>query len=716
MKEHIDYVQLGGVVFIKVRGIMTRRLEIGIESDERECGGFFRKLIYKFFVSRTTAVIFVIISTFFLSLFIRFKPLGFVEQRKDLYFYNNGEIPILTSVDGYYYLRLAKLYENGSYYPGKIDKLRDFPDSQMRFPKILPLPSFLLVCLSNLTGVDMEHLCIFLIPILASLVVIPLVLIGLELGGVAIGFLGALTGSIGLGYLFRTWILRLDTDALNLFFPFLILYFLIKALKDTRPRWYVSYTFLSGLTFHLFCWWYNHPGFAVPFLAVYLFALVPKERRFIRQAVIKWFLAVLFFNPYLIFLGVNNLLEFMKHYGVVPFIRVSHVVSISGSSHPKISATVSELKTLDYKGIFYLITGNYLVGIAGVVFFLLFLNKRRREVLILLPLLILGLISFKKGVRFAMFLCPFAGFGMGYLFHILSGCADRFIKSRGVELSFKLLIFALVLVVSFPYPTLKYNPTPLLFPQYADTYLWLRNNTPLKSVIWSWWDYGLPISAIGERTVYIDGMHFGCRKSYCIAKSICTSSEEEFKKIVSEVTSLGNKCSINNKHHLYTHVDKPVYLIYSFDLMRKTKRLFYLSGLDKGVSEPIWFFSLGRCDGDKGKILCKKGSVDTVTHDVTAVINGKRSRLVVKRFVFVRFNGNELKHTKEINLRNKGLTIEVFDLKGSRLVFAMSEPVYNSMLNRMFMLGSYNPKHFQMVYSAFPFIRVYEVKKGIWSE
>jgi dolichyl-diphosphooligosaccharide--protein glycosyltransferase len=255
-----------------------------------------------------------------------------------------------------------------------------------------------------------------------------------------------------------------------------------------------------------------------------------------------------------------------------------------------------------------------------------------------------------------------------------------------------------------------------LFPQYADAYLWLRNNTPLKSVIWSWWDYGLPISAIGERTVYIDGMHFGCGKSYCIAKSMCTLNEEEFRKIILRVSSLGNQCGIENEHLSYSFASNPIYLLYSFDLMRKTKRFFYLSGLGKSISEPIWFFSLGRCASDKGKILCKKGAIDMATFDVTAVINSKKSKLVAKRFVFIQLDGDRVKNIREVNIRDKGLTIEIFDARGFKFAVAMSEPVYNSMLNKMFLLGDYDHRYFKLVYSDFPLVRIYKVNKEIGSE
>ena len=39
---------------------------------------------------------------------------------------------------------------------------------------------------------------------------------------------------------------------------------------------------------------------------------------------------------------------------------------------------------------------------------------------------------------------------------------------------------------------------------WIDTGLWLQNNTPADSIIFSWWDWGYFIQTLGERTTLID--------------------------------------------------------------------------------------------------------------------------------------------------------------------------------------------------------------------
>ncbi len=68
----------------------------------------------------------------------------------------------------------------------------------------------------------------------ASLIVIPLVLIGQSINRIEVGFIAALVGSIAHSYYNRTMVGYYDTDLLNIVLPVVLLWSLIWAIKTSK--------------------------------------------------------------------------------------------------------------------------------------------------------------------------------------------------------------------------------------------------------------------------------------------------------------------------------------------------------------------------------------------------------------------------------------------------------------------------------------------------
>jgi asparagine N-glycosylation enzyme membrane subunit Stt3 len=184
-----------------------------------------------------------------------------------------------TGLYGYY----ARQILSGHYYPlDQADRM----------------PSYLIAFSTWLFSANMDWV-IFLLPLLvAPLVVIPTILIGNLLGRPMFGFVAALFLVTDLNYFGRTYISCLDTDMLNLFFPMMVIYYMIKLDRTNRLE-----TALGGAVFlWLFSLWYHSfAPIAFGLLLGYLFTIFLFYRNSIihYQAFFIFFVAIMPLHPFL---------------------------------------------------------------------------------------------------------------------------------------------------------------------------------------------------------------------------------------------------------------------------------------------------------------------------------------------------------------------------------------------------------------------------------
>jgi asparagine N-glycosylation enzyme membrane subunit Stt3 len=423
-----------------------------------------------FFFSRKFLILgLVLLIPTFLGLFVRYKPVK-VWKENPQYFYAEGR-PIFTAYDSYYFARLADDYNKGIFVPGGNDTLRFVPDYG-KYPKVIPLPSWLFAKLSAFLNKPVENIAFWLIPILAVLVVFPLVAFFYRIGLPLAGYGGALVISISLIYLVRTSLNRLDTDSLIEFSLFAIPTAVLFAYTTNSRRNRYLYILLAGLLSHIFYWWYLHPGLN---LALFIFASLfvvslyfdyKNWKKSLKQVPWKDIgLLALAFNPVILLEGVWGLLERLTKY-IFQFGK-----PIEGN-FPNVQISISELQKLSLKTISVQTVGNeflFILGLVGAVFFILY---RFRYALLLLPVFLMGLIAFKGASRFAMFLAPFIGIGLGFLFDLLWKYLKTYISEiwEGV---YKLSVIGLLLVIVIFSNTFafKFIPQPIMSPAVAEAFI-----------------------------------------------------------------------------------------------------------------------------------------------------------------------------------------------------------------------------------------------------
>ncbi len=366
-----------------------------------------------------------------------------------------GDRPMMTTLDAPYWLRWAREYNEGTY--GQKDSLRGYPESTKTFQEMsvkelslplkytdptptsssslsptlgtkviryrdVPLLSFLIAYISPFFNNNYYLAGTLLVPVFASLFILPLGIYFFRIWIPVSGLLGGLIGTFAGGYYMRSSIGRIDTDMLNLFFTFLTGLLILLASLAKSERFVLLYSAGAGLSLFLFQWWYSRAGFTLIYFMVLVFSLFIHQIRF-RTILLSTLLFVLCSHPGTFMSGTYSMQHFLKGYfsilEVHPDWEETQEVQIdkgtTSATFPNTMTTISEVDHVPMNEVFKRILSNTLFAWAGFLAFLGLAVLRWKVLLPLVPILALGLLSFQSSNRFIMYLGPFVGIGLGWI-------------------------------------------------------------------------------------------------------------------------------------------------------------------------------------------------------------------------------------------------------------------------------------------------------------
>ena len=528
--------------------------------------------------------------------FVRYEQYTAWKESPAKYF-SNGT-PMMTTLDSYFWLRLAKEYKEGTI-PEGIDRLRNFPDGK-RSEHRAPLISYLIAKAAPSFDNNYYRAGFFLMMALSGAFIFPLALYFYFLGYPIAGILGGLIGTVSYEYLIRTGIGRIDTDALMLFFLFSISVFILKA-SEARSTFYLwVYSCLGGTFTYLLTLWWGEPAYVLPFVVVLFISLllsllgqsqklenepkavfIIKRSPFFDHLTISCLASALFF---ICAIGFNfsdhlrgDLLGTVTHY-LEDYIQIGDEIEVSeydvsgsrsaksdgGAGFPNVLKTIKERKHLPIKTTLgHLLTSPTLSAI-GLMGFLIFVFSHWRKLLPILLIITIGLLSFQGARRFAMFLGPFVGIGYGYLITISLAAIyqnisfgrdkstkssphkshrnflnwDQSASSRYKEFS----SYGIALVFFFglsSYTAMGRVPKPSIPVPTFLTFLELKDSLPKDSAIYTWWDYGYALTEVMDMATFHDGGSQTSPKTFFIANSLTSNQPRELHNTVGYLTSKG---------------------------------------------------------------------------------------------------------------------------------------------------------------------------------
>ncbi|OAQ20229.1 STT3 domain-containing protein [Thermosulfurimonas dismutans] len=669
---------------------------------------------------------FLLLLVLVIGLYFRFEDLGGWKARYASLFYLDDR-PLFTSYDAFWFARLAKDYQEGLYDFGDRDPFKFVPDNYLTenftYP-LLPMESFLAAGTARLFGISIEKFALYFTPVAAVLFAIPLFVYLNRLGYPLAGLMGGLVGVTSLIYLIRTSIVRFDTDSLNLFFPFTIAFFLWNYFRSSRPLFQALGASVASL---LFYWWYSKAHLILVLYAAFLVRLFWERGK--KLTSLDWKALGILILPQIWYLWQAPWGLYKQIMGYV--INITSSASQRGifSGFPNVLQSISELQSAPgLKGVAYFCLNHQFLLILGLLGAFLLFIKRFRDLLFLLPYFAIGLLTFRSGNRFAMYLAPFIGMGLGFLLEevLAQGKGLRPDGSFGNRLLREAVVLGLgvllgAVVVLSQSKSLAYTAVPKVLAPLARDMEALQEKTPREAWIYTWWDLGYAFQYLSRRPTFIDGGSQGTPKTYFVALSFTTPSQEKAYHVTAFLAEKGLKGLreileesgkdaeevvadiVSGKY--VQRLSHPVYWVFTPDLPAKFGWIHYFGSWDFKKKKGTFGFvrPVEGCRPAKKNLLACRGMLLDLEKGL--VIQGLKA-LKLKEIVIKK--GDVLSRK---SLASKGLILEIAQEKGRTYFYLVDEKSFVSNFNQMYILRRYDPRYFQLVWDDFPTMVVYRVRE-----
>ena len=619
--------------------------------------------------------------------------------------------------------------------------------------------------------ISLDTAMLYLPPVISSLVVIPIVLIGRLYGNLLWGFLAALIGSIGWSYYNRTLAGYYDTDMFSASLPMFILYFLLSAIKSKN----LIYAVLAGIMTIIYPWLYDQ-GLSIVYamgIISFLYLMVFNNKdKFTYEFIAVFSIALMDINPFirvvlLIFmyfvlikrkLNLKNL-QILAGVGFVLFfitgnvfgIILSKVLSYSTSTTSfeglkflNVNKTVREAGSIPWFVVFDRIIGSSIGLVIAVIGYILLIRKYK-EFIIALPLWGIGFFAFVGGLRFTVYAVPIAALSGVYFFVYLSEKLkvknEKLLKLVPILGSLFLIapnlthIFGccenskLLAEIEKVYPLRSY---PYLVPttfnkNEVEVLDKLKQKSNPKDYVITWWDYGYPIWYYANVNTLIDGGKHN-EDNFLVSKILTTSnptlaynlSKLSIKTYVDTNKTVATQLFIKNKKPI--NVNEFLAMVGS-DTFKAPK-------LDRDVYLMLPFRMLNifstvsvfsNRNLNTGEVYPQhffyKGSlrqsgpilyIGNLTFDLRrGILSYANQQIPVKKVDIVSYAKNGKLIKKSQVLRDKGLNLII--MPSYRIGLVLDNYYYNSTFIQMFVFENYNKKLFEPLILS-PVMKIYKLK------
>jgi dolichyl-diphosphooligosaccharide--protein glycosyltransferase/undecaprenyl-diphosphooligosaccharide--protein glycosyltransferase len=443
-------------------------------------------------------------------------------------FYWNGQIMINTN-DGYYWAEGARDMLAGHHQPNDLS------------PVGWPL-SMLTAWLARVLPFSFETIILWMPAVFGSLLVVPIMLIARALRQDWMGFLAALLGGIVWSYYNRTMVGYYDTDMLTIVLPTFILWATIMAVLRKQNRWMV----LTALLMILYQWWYPsaQPLNTAMTAMVLFYTLVFEIWERYNYKLLLFMLTAVLPLAWEYQLGAALVLYLFFHFGkeradryIAPLLGIAALLfillgglnpiwfqikgyvlresTVNGDVAQKlnlhffaVSKTVREAGKIPFEIFADRISGHPVLFILSLIGYLM-LALRYRVMWLALPMLGLGFLAMKAGLRFTVYAVPPMALGMGYLVLWFSQRVARTVVTDESRAKQAAGVVSLILLGGVLYPNIRHvinYKVPTVFnKQEVEALHKLHGIAKREDYVLGWWDYGYPIRYYSDVKTLVDG-------------------------------------------------------------------------------------------------------------------------------------------------------------------------------------------------------------------
>jgi undecaprenyl-diphosphooligosaccharide---protein glycotransferase len=619
--------------------------------------------------------------------------------------------------------------------------------------------------IAKLLPFSLETIIFYMPAFFASLIIIPLILIGRNIEKLEVGFIAALVGSIAWSYYNRTMVGYYDTDMLNIVFPTLLLWSLVLA-EQTREDKYLLFTALDILAYR---WWYPQSySLEFAFFGLILMYAVyqhikKQDMTYSLQLTIIMLLAmsqidmlfrILLVLGYFVFLRQVKLYKYLYLMLSVAFV----LFLISGGFDPiwaqlkgyifkdailvagedlklnffSVMQTVREAGQIPFETFADRISGHTVTFILSIIGYI-WLVWKHRVMLLGLPMIGLGFLAYSGGLRFTVYAVPVLALGIAFLIVELSS----FLKNKKAQyglmavLTIAVLIPNIAHVVDYKVPTVLTKDEVLVLDK-------LKNIASREDYLVGWWDYGYPIRYYANMKTLSDGGNHEGSVNFPTSFALTNLQLEAAKMIRLDVeyTEAAYKMDNNNSDKNRTNIANMT-LDYGFKdtndflaalkselkLPNKTRDIYvYLPNRMMDIYPTVTLFSnLDLMTGVQGKqpFFYRTGYFkdSPQTLDLgngvkldkqTGTLQIGNNKVPIKNFAKTFYDKSGVLQ-KQIQTLNPSANLSVVFMSNYNQFLVVDDKVYNSLYFQLFVLENYDKNLFEPTILT-PLSKVYKLK------
>ncbi|EFS3142576.1 peptide-binding protein [Campylobacter coli] len=694
----------------------------------------------EYFKNPTFILLTLIILVYTFSVLCRFYWVFWASEFNE-YFFNN-ELMIISN-DGYAFAEGARDMIAGFHQPNDLS----YYGSSL---------STLTYWFYKITPFSLESIFIYISTFLSSLVVVPLILIANEYKRPLMGFIAALLASIANSYYNRTMSGYYDTDMLVIVLAMMIVFFMIRLILRKDLLSLIALPLFVGI----YLWWYPSSYTLnvalLGLLFIYTLVFHIKEKTLYMAIIlasitlsnIAWFyqsaIIVILFSLFVLqnkrfsfallgILGLATLVFLILSGGVDPILyqlkfyifRSDESANLAqGFMYFNVNQTIQEVESIDLSIFMKRISGSELVFFISLIGFI-FLVRKHKSMILTLPMLALGFLALKGGLRFTIYAVPVLALGFGFLMSLLQ---ERKWKNKNIYWA-SVSIFTFLSLLPMFYHIINYK-APTVFSQNEASKLdELKKIAQREDYVVSWWDYGYPIRYYSDvKTLADGGKHLGKDNffpSFILSKDQIAAAnmarlsveytEKSFYAPSNDILkndllkAMMKDYKQNNVDLFLASLSKPdfkintpktrdvyIYMPARMSLIFSTVASFSFVDLDTGkIDKPFTFSAAYPLDVKNGEIYLSNG---IVLSDDFRSFKINHNTIPVNSIIEV----SSIKQGEyKITPIDDTAQFYIFYLKDSTIPYAqfilMDKTMFNSAYVQMFFLGNYDKNLYDLV-------------------
>ncbi len=674
----------------------------------------------------------------------------------------NNQVMINTP-DGYYWAEGAR------------DILAGHHQANDLSPVTAPI-SILTAWLVKMLPFSFETVILWMPAVFGSLLVVPVMLIGRAFKLDNVGFVSAMFASVAWSYYHRTMAGYYDTDMLTIVLPTFVLYGIIKALLTQEDR----YLLLAPLFMVLYHWWYPEAtSLNSAFSAIVLLYTLIFDRKniylyklflfmlisilplgdIVDISLLIFVLLLLHFNPTKV--KTSHLLV-----GLIIVVSIAYIAlggldpiwlqlkgylfrdSTSGGDSKlqlhffAVSKTVQEAGRIPFDVFANRISGDSIIFILSLLGYILF-ALRYPSFWLALPMLGLGFIAMKAGLRFTVYAIPPMALGLGYLIFwfaqrlagVLAG--ERW-KGQRASWGIALALLSIVLYPNLHHDVFKYNRifTPTFTKAEVENLAKLKKIAKRNDYVLSWWDYGYPIRYYSDVKTFIDGGKHSGEVNFPVSFALTHSQVESANMARLDMEYIEKSFKKNSQKSFFEtemrdyNVSTPeaflellknpnlklpkksqdIYYYLPFRMMRIYSTVEIFSDIDLktgALTHRSTFYAIRNFVRKNEMAVIGKNAYIDLKNGIAHLGN---TQLKLKRFIISYYDKSGKKLNKKVRNYDNENGLTVIDMFDYHRLLILDKKSYNSTYIQLFVLQNYNPKLFEPVIMT-PMAKIYRLKR-----